>query len=44
MIFYVTKETFERYKLKMPHDMQSTKQASVAQGVIDKEAGDRFLE
>lgn len=44
MILYVTKETFERFKLKMPEDMQSKPVALLAQSVIDREAGDRFLE
>lgn len=44
MILYVTKETFERFKLKMPEDMQSKPVALMAQNVLDSENGDRFLE
>lgn len=44
MILYVTKETFERFKLKMPEDMISPLAAKMAQAVIDRESGDAFLE
>lgn len=43
MILYVTKETFERFKLKMPEDMTSPVAGQLSRGVIDRECGDEFL-
>lgn len=36
MILYVTKETFERYKLKMPHEMDSPIAKTISKAVIEK--------
>ncbi len=44
MILYVTKETFERYKLKMPDEMENVIPRMVSQAVIEREAGDKLLE
>lgn len=43
MIFYVTKQTFERYKLKMPEDM-SFPMNEIAKATIARESGNRLLE
>ena len=43
MIMYVTKETFERYKLKPPADLKSPLD-ELARTVIEKEAGDKLCE
>ena len=43
MIIYATKETIERYKLKMPQDLRYPVNM-LAQSVIEKESGDRMLE
>ena len=43
MIMYVTKETFERYKLKPPEDLKPPLD-ELARTVIEKEAGDRLCE
>lgn len=44
MILYVTKETFDRYKLKLPEDMLSPITKTISQKVIEHESGDRLLE
>lgn len=44
MILYVTKETFDRYKLKMPDEMGSPAAKAISQKVIERESGDRLLE
>lgn len=44
MILYLTKETFERYHLKMPQDMQNEAPKSIAEDVLVKETGDPLLE
>lgn len=43
MIFYVTKQTFERYKLKMPEEM-SFPMNEIAKSTIARESGNRLLE
>ncbi len=43
MIMYVTKETFERYKLKPPENLKPPMDG-LARTVIEKEAGDRLCE
>ncbi|MBO4938289.1 MAG: hypothetical protein J6C98_04720 [Oscillospiraceae bacterium] len=43
MIIYATKETIERYKLKMPQDLRYPVNM-LAQAVIEKESGDRMLQ
>lgn len=43
MIFYVTKQTFERYKLKMPEDLKFPMN-EIAKATITKESGNRLLE
>lgn len=43
MIIYVTKDTAERYKLKMPEDMTSPLK-EVAASFIEKQQGDKLLE
>ena len=43
MIFYVTKQTFERYKLKMPEDL-SFPMNEIAKATLKKESGNRLLE
>ena len=43
MIFYVTKQTFERYKLKMPADLQFPIN-KIAEATIARESGNRLLE
>ncbi len=40
MIIYVTKETFDQYKLKLPEDLKPPFD-ELARTVIEKEAGDR---
>ncbi len=44
MIIYVTKETFERYKFKMPEDFSDPIVGTVANAVLQRESGDRLLE
>ena len=44
MILYLTKETFDKYKLKMPEDMSDPISKAIAQSVIDKEINDALLE
>ncbi len=44
MIIYLTKETFERYKLKMPEEFTNTLAGSVVDIVLQKETGDRLME
>lgn len=44
MILYVTKETFKRYKLKMPNEMESPIVKTVSEAVIEKETGDSLME
>ena len=44
MILYLTKETFERYNLKMPEQMQNEIPKNIAQRVLAEESGDRLLE
>lgn len=36
MILYVTKETFERYKLKMPNEMELPIVKAISEAVIEK--------
>jgi len=43
MIFYVTKQTFERYKLKMPEDL-SFPMNQIARATIARESGNSLLE
>ena len=43
MILYVTKQTFERYKLKMPEDMRFPMN-EIVKATIAKESGNRLLE
>ncbi len=43
MIFYVTKQTFERYKLKMPEDMRFPIN-EIGKSIILREGGNRLLE
>ena len=43
MIIYATKQTFERYKLKLPSELMPSTRL-IAQSVIEKEDGDRLLE
>jgi hypothetical protein len=38
MILYVTKETFERFKLKLPEEMSSPPIKALSQSVIDHRA------
>jgi hypothetical protein len=44
MILYVTKETFSRFKLKMPEEMSDPICRQGAQMVLNRESGDKFLE
>lgn len=44
MIIYVTKETFERYKFKMPEDISDPLVSAVADAVLRRESGDRLQE
>lgn len=43
MILYATKQTIERFKIKMPHEMHPIPQAASTQ-LINKEHGDALLE
>ena len=43
MIIYVTKETFDKYKLKRPEDLKPPLD-ELARTVMEKEAGDRLCE
>lgn len=43
MIIYVTKETFERYKFKMPEDFSDPIVGAIANAVLQREIGDRLL-
>lgn len=43
MIIYATKQTFERYKLKLPGEL-TPPMNKLAEAVIEKESGDKFLE
>lgn len=43
MIFYATKETMQRYKLKAPEELNS-EMAPYAQAIINKEKGNRLYE
>lgn len=43
MIIYATKQTVERYKLKMPAEL-TPPMNTLAQAVVDKESGDKLLE
>lgn len=44
MIIYVTKETFARYKFKMPEDMSDPLVRAVTNAVLCEESGDRLQE
>lgn len=44
MIIYTTKETFERFKLKLPKDMSSPLISSLSQTILEREQGDSLLE
>lgn len=44
MIIYTTKETFERFKLKLPGDMSSPLVSSLSQTILEQEHGDSLLE
>lgn len=44
MILYVTKETFKRYKLKMPNEMELPSVKAISEAVIEKETGDSLME
>lgn len=44
MIIYATKETFERFKLKLPEEMSSPMIGALSRSVIESERGDRLLE
>lgn len=44
MIIYVTKETFERYKFKLPEDFSDPIDKAIANAVLQRESGDRLLE
>lgn len=43
MIIYATKQTFQRYNLKLPAELTPPVNM-IAQAVIEKEGGDRLLE
>ena len=43
MIIYATKQTFERYKLKLPQELSSPLN-QIAEAVIENESGDKLLE
>lgn len=43
MIIYATKQTFERYKIKLPEEL-TLPINKIAQTVIEKESGDKLLE
>lgn len=42
MILYLTKETFERYHLKTPREMQNELPKKIAENVLEKESGGLF--
>ena len=44
MILYATKETFERFNLKLPDEMSDPLIGALSQAVIESESGDRLLE
>lgn len=44
MIIYATKQTMERYRLKLPDEMQDPVAAAIAKQTIAREQGDRLLE
>lgn len=44
MILYVTKQTFERYKLKLPEEFSDPIAGALANAVLQRESGDRLLE
>lgn len=44
MIIYATKQTIERYKLKMPHEFADPVMRPLVQAVYEKEQGDLLLE
>lgn len=44
MILYLTKETFERYHLKTPQEMQNELPKKIAENVLEKESGDSLQE
>ena len=44
MILYATKETFERFNLKLPDEMSDPLIGALSQTVIENESGDRLLE
>lgn len=44
MIIYATKQTVERYKLKMPDEFSDPAMRTIVQAVYDAEQGDRLLE
>ena len=44
MIIYTTKETFERFKLKLPEEMSSPVVKSLSQATLERERGDGLLE
>ena len=43
MIIYVTKQTFQRYKLKLPNELTPPLN-QIVEAVIQKESGDKILE
>ncbi|QOV18188.1 hypothetical protein INP51_09040 [Blautia liquoris] len=43
MIIYATKQTFERYKLKLPKELTPPIN-QIAEAVIENESGDKILE
>ena len=43
MIYYATKETLQRYKLKTPEQFES-EMAPLARAVVDRERGNRMFE
>lgn len=44
MIIYATRQTIERFKLKLPEEMSDPTIGAMARAVIDAEQGDRLLE
>ena len=44
MIIYATKQTIERYGIKMPEDFQDPFTKQIALSVYDREKDDRLLE
>ncbi|MDO4649439.1 MAG: hypothetical protein Q4B26_12385 [Eubacteriales bacterium] len=44
MILYATKQTIERYKLKLPEEFENPVMKSLVQAVMEKECGDSLLE